>query len=188
LVPGLLAGAALGLIGELIGWRAFFTDVGYSAGPAWWTLLAGTVLLVAAVVVGCSAPALRSAPRLRRDAVAALAALLVLAALGIWVFAVGSSGLPPGQWLFYKGAGVLFTIACAPAAVLRLTAAQRVFALSGLTTAAAGQVAGGVEILVHSTSGFDMGAVLRAILAVLVALAACYVGQLGRRPASALVG
>jgi hypothetical protein len=40
------------------------------------------------------------------------------------------------------------------------------------------QLAGGVEIVVHRTAGFGIGAVFRAMLANVVALAACYAAQL----------
>jgi hypothetical protein len=50
-----------------------------------------------------------------------------------------------------------------------------------VTVAAAVQLAGGVEIVVHRTSGFDMGAVLRAMLADVVALPACCAAELMTR-------
>ena len=175
---GLMAGAALGVVGEMIAWKAILGEEDYAVGPGWWTLLAGVVVLIGGVGYACSAPWLRTKVRLRRDVVAVGAVLLVGAALLIWVLAVGPPDLPPGEWLFYKGQGVLFTLACLPVTVFRLERLQRLVVLAALTTAAAGQVAGGVEILVHSTSGFDMGAVVRALVAVLTALAACYAAQL----------
>jgi hypothetical protein len=183
---GLLAGTVVALAGELLGWAAIFPSLSYAVGQAWWGMLLGALVLTAGVVVACLSPWLRGAPRLRRDPVAVVAGLLVAAALGIWLLAVGSLGLPPGEWLFYKGAGILFTLVCLPVAVLALAPLQRLFALAAVTVVGVSQVAGATEILVHHTSGFDMGAVLRALLAVLVSLAACYAGQLlpsrGTRP------
>jgi hypothetical protein len=149
-------------------------------GPGWWSLLLGTLALVGGVAAAVSSPWLRAAPRLRRDPVAVATALAVVAALGLWVFAVGRADLPIGSWLFYKGSGVLFTLVCLPVAVLRLDGMQRLLALAAVTTFAVAQEVGGVEIVVHQTEGFDTGAVLRALLAVLVAGAACYAAQLSR--------
>jgi hypothetical protein len=180
LAYGLLGGAALSLTGQLLEWGARFADVGYTVGPGWWSLLLGTLALVGGVAAAVSSPWLRAAPRLRRDPVAVAAALAVVAALGLWVFAVGRADLPIGSWLFYKGSGVLFTLVCLPVAVLRLDGMQRLLALAAVTTFAVAQEVGGVEIVVHQTEGFDTGAVLRALLAVLVAVAACYGAQLSR--------
>jgi len=175
---GLVAGVALGLIGEMVAWKALLAYEQDSVDSGWSILLAGVLVLILGVAYACSAPWLRARPLLRRDPVAVGALLIVAAAIAIWVLAVGAVDLPPGQWLFYKGQGLIFTVVCVPVTVLRLDRLQRLVVLAALTAVAAGLVAGGAEILVHSTSGFDAGAVLRALVAVLAALGACYAAQL----------
>ncbi|WP_448623720.1 caspase family protein [Geodermatophilus sp. URMC 64] len=190
LAAGLVAGALLGLVGDLTSWRAFFVYAGYATGPAWWLLLAGVVVLAVGVAVAVSSGVLRPVPSLRRDPAALVATAAVAASLGVWLFAIGHD-LSVVQWFWYLAPGVVFTLACLPVTLLRLTPDQRRFALPAVTVFGAALEVGGILIITRSDSDYDVPAVVRAIGAVLLSLIACYAAQLlparapGRVPADA---
>jgi hypothetical protein len=176
---GVLGGVLLTMAGEVVQWWAAFVGNSYRPGPAVALLVSGTLVLVPGVALG--RVGLRRRPGLRRDAVAEVAGVVVAFCLVLWLFAIGSADLPAAQWVFYKIGGLLFTLACVPLAVLRLAEGQRLFALAAVTTTAVGQVVAVVALLIAQPGGYDVPSLLTAMLAVLLATGAAYLGQLAPR-------
>jgi hypothetical protein len=168
LAVGLLAGATVGLLDIAASSVALMVDedVGYAAGPAWWSSLAAMIGLALCVVV-LVRKGLAGAPRVRRDRPAAIGAVVVLAGLGGWIWCF----LPDRGWSFVVYCqALLLAVACLTVALLGGSPPQRTAGLVAVTVAGAWVVGTQVAVLAGggywSTAGDAVGALLCAVVMV----------------------
>jgi hypothetical protein len=172
---GLVAGAALSQLDLVLasGGYSADPDTDETPGPGWWVQLAGTVVLIACVVVLLRSPVLRDRPGLRRDWRAVVAAVLVIAALVAWLEVYGDYWV----WFAQNEPVLLLAAVCLPMALLGLSPAQRLFGLVAVSVFGLWVACGPVRQLITDSLPLDARAAVVSLVSVLCSVAACWLAQ-----------
>jgi hypothetical protein len=182
-VGGLVAGTALSQLDLVLASAGWWVDpdTDEQAGPGWWVQLAGTVVLIAFVVVLLRSPVLRGRPGPRSDWRAVIALLIIVAALVAWLDAYRD------YWLLAAGVepALLLAAVCLPLAALALSPPQRVFGLVAVSVLGAWVVCGPIRQFIIDSFPVDARTAVVSVVAALGSVAACWLAQWRppRRPA-----
>ncbi|MET0765178.1 MAG: hypothetical protein ABWY29_09955, partial [Blastococcus sp.] len=180
---GLVAGAALSQLDLVLASAGYWADpdTDETPGPGWWVQLAGTIVLVACVVVLLRSTVLRGRPGRRHDWRAVAGALLVIGALAAWLSAYSDYWV----WFAQNEPALLLVAVCLPFTVLDLSPAQRLFGLVAVTILGLWVAAGPIWDLVTDSLPVDARAAVVSLVSAFCSVAGCYLAQVPVRRRSA---
>jgi hypothetical protein len=172
---GLVAGAALSQLDLVLASGGYWADpdTDETPGPGWWVQVVGTVVLIACVVVLLRGQVLRGRPRLRRDWRALVAAVLVFAALLLWLDAYGDYWV----WFAQNEPVLLLAAVCLPLSLLDLSPAQRLFGLVAVSVLGLWVAAGPIRALITDSLPVDARAAVLSLVSVFLSVGACWLAQ-----------